>query len=41
MDCRSSEAQALARQRQRGLGTAKDVAREGTVEVDWNRVAAL
>ena len=41
MDCRSSEAQALARQRQRGLGTAKDVAREGTVEVDWNRVAGL
>ena len=41
MDCRSSEAQALARQWERGLGTAKDVAREGTVEVDWSRVAGL
>ncbi len=38
---RSSEAQALARHGRRELGTAKDVAREGTVEVDWDWVAGL
>ena len=37
----SAEAQALARALEKELGSAKDVARRGPVEVDWGRVASL
>jgi hypothetical protein len=41
LDCRSPEAQALARQGDREVGTAKDVARQGAVPVDWGQVGEL
>jgi protein-disulfide isomerase len=37
----SQEAQNLAEEFQRMLGSAKDVARRGSVAVDWGRVAGL
>ena len=37
----TAEAQALARTLEKELGSAKDVARRGAVEVDWGRVASL
>ena len=36
----SAEAQVLAEEFQKKMGSAKDVARQGSVEVDWGRVAA-
>jgi hypothetical protein len=41
MDCRSPEAQALANDGQREVGTAKDVARQGSIAVDWEQVGEL
>jgi protein-disulfide isomerase len=37
----ASEAQALAEEFQKKMGSARDVARQGSVEVDWGRVAGL
>jgi protein-disulfide isomerase len=37
----STEAQDLAEEFQRTMGSVKDVARRGTIEVDWSRVAGL
>lgn len=41
LDCRSPEAQALARQGDREVGTAKDVARQGAIPVDWGPVGEM
>ena len=37
----SAEARVLAEEFQKRMGSAKDVARQGSVEVDWGRVARL
>ena len=37
----SAEAKILAEEFQKKMGSAKDVARHGSVEVDWGRVAGL
>ena len=37
----SAEARVLAEEFQKKMGSAKDVARQGSVEVDWGRVARL
>lgn len=41
VDCRSPEAQVLAEQCGRGVGTGKDVASKGSIAVDWDQVYNL
>lgn len=41
LDCRSPEARALAEQGQREVGTAKDVARQSSIPVDWGQVGEM
>jgi hypothetical protein len=41
LDCRSPEAQVLAEQFGRGVGTGKDVASKGSIAVDWDQVYKL